>query len=443
MEFLFKLIEIGATLIENTVIISSVLAVSGRRYSSKKHILLLLLSAALMSSVTTLMNTWQAFSFLTPVFGMVMVLIISRLLSRGSLLVRATACVAAFFVIQSIDYMLFIGMGLLHGNPDETFSTFMTSGAPRTLYLLLDKGADVLLFFVLRKRLHRLSHLRRPLLGLLLGAAALSYGAMQYLFGTVIYGDYEALHAASIVSFLFFLCFLAAVIFSLLSVANMEKQRSVNEILQRTNEMMEQNYQRMHGDIRENAKLLHDFHHHSGAIREMAGQGKTAEIISYVDAMLSTAYEEMKLCHSGCDIIDAVINCKAAEARSRHISFHYKVNFSEQAQLASVDICAVLANQIENAFEACEKISEEHKRVVKVEIRQRDGFALFKVTNSTKENPFQENHRLSSTKTDASRMHGLGLKNIRDIAERYSGSMQTEYENGMFISTVLLCFTPI
>lgn len=158
--------------------------------------------------------------------------------------------------------------------------------------------------------------------------------------------------------------------------------------------------------------------------------------------MLSTSYEAIEFCNCGCDIINAVINCKALEARSSHIEFQYHVDFHEPTNLKPVDICAVLANQIENALEACEKIEDPDKRIVRVEIRQRNGFALFKVMNTVRENPFRYEDKLLTTKTDTSRMHGLGLKNISDIARKYSGSMQTKYQDGMFISTVLLCFSP-
>ena len=134
--------------------------------------------------------------------------------------------------------------------------------------------------------------------------------------------------------------------------------------------------------------------------------------------MLSTSYEAIEFCNCGCDIINAVINCKALEARSSHIEFQYHVDFHEPTNLKPVDICAVLANQIENALEACEKIEDPDKRIVRVEIRQRNGFALFKVMNTVRENPFRYEDKLLTTKTDTSRMHGLGLKNISDIARK-------------------------
>lgn len=241
MEIFYKLIEVTVTLIEDAIIISSVVAISGRRYAIKKHILCVLAAVAAMSLAVSGLNRIEMFSFITPILGMLIVLLISRFLSSGALLLRATACVTVYFVIQSIDYILFIGMGLLHGTPNEMFSTFMSPGPLRSIYLLLNKAADIIVFISLHKELHKLSSLRNSLQGLLFGASLLSYCSMQYLFSIVLYGDYVSLQIASIISFFFLLCFMSVVIFALLSVTKLEKRRSDNEILQRTNEMMEQN----------------------------------------------------------------------------------------------------------------------------------------------------------------------------------------------------------
>ena len=49
MEIFYKLIEVAVTLIEDTIIISSVVAISGRRYAIKKHVLGVWVSVVAMS----------------------------------------------------------------------------------------------------------------------------------------------------------------------------------------------------------------------------------------------------------------------------------------------------------------------------------------------------------------------------------------------------------
>ena len=153
--------------------------------------------------------------------------------------------------------------------------------------------------------------------------------------------------------------------------------------------------------------------------------------------MLETSYQELKLCRSGCDIVDAVINYQHMQALEKGIDFKYHVKAGDLDSFGPVDICAILSNQIENAIEACIKIEEKDKRFVSIEIRQHENFVLFQVANSVQEDPFLHNS-LATTKSEGTFLHGLGLKNIRDAAKKYSGSLQNRCENGVFTSTVLL-----
>lgn len=84
MEIFYKLIEVTVTLIEDAIIISSVVAISGRRYAIKKHILCVLAAVAAMSLVVSGLNRIEMFSFITPILGMLIVLLISRFLSSGA-----------------------------------------------------------------------------------------------------------------------------------------------------------------------------------------------------------------------------------------------------------------------------------------------------------------------------------------------------------------------
>ena len=47
-------------------------------------------------------------------------------------------------------------------------------------------------------------------------------------------------------------------------------------------------------------------------------------------------------------------------------------------------------------------------------------------------------HRLVSKKKNTNGIHGLGIKNIQDVAGRYEGSVEMTYHSGRFISIVML-----
>ncbi len=67
----------------------------------------------------------------------------------------------------------------------------------------------------------------------------------------------------------------------------------------------------------------------------------------------------------------------------------------------------------------------------------------FTVTNSALKNPFDKHGKLISSKESGETSHGFGVRNIQETANKYNGQLKTQYENGVFTSTVLLCLPRI
>ena len=131
---------------------------------------------------------------------------------------------------------------------------------------------------------------------------------------------------------------------------------------------------------------------------------------------------------------------KVAEAKEKNITFSYNISLSDTLKIDSVDICAILANQLDNAIEACEKADADHRKI-DVFIAQKESFVLFRVINTAKENPFDKNNNLPTSKNNNSGLHGFGIRIIRETAEKYNGISENSYDNGIFTSSAMLSNT--
>ena len=159
---------------------------------------------------------------------------------------------------------------------------------------------------------------------------------------------------------------------------------------------MEKNYRDLSAHQRTLAKRLHDFTNHMKTLEALSKESPAAQ--AYIAELLSTTYRNVKRCRSGNDVIDAIINCKAEEAEAQGIPFTYSVRLTEPLRISSVDLCAVLANQLDNALEASLKLPQESGRFVKVIVEQRNNFLSFRVENRVAQNPFDAHGHLVSTK---------------------------------------------
>ena len=441
---IYQIADWAATFIECLILLLSVIQITGKKWGNHNFYIPVYAVALVNTLLVAFINSIKTFSFITPLISIAYLLCVSWFFTKGTLILRAASCIMTLFVILAIGYIWMILACLLHGGDFEnTFLIFMTPGPLRFLYLALDKASDIVLYLTFRKHFYRLSTLKnRWLVSLLIGSAFV-YGVTQYLMNAILSHDVYTMRQASIVSFLVLLLFFLVFSLLLLTISARDQERAQRLVLQQTDRLMEKNYQTLHQDLQENAKRIHDFHHHLQAILGLAEQAGNQKTKEYIHSLLDISYRDVRMCSCGNDIIDAVINCSAAEAARSQIDFQYNVELSSSlSQISPIDLCAVLGNQVENALDACKKIPDSQRRFIQVSIRQNKSFVVIQVINSAYRNPFTADGRLVTNKEDPE-FHGLGLKSIQDTVDKYNGYLTNSYEDHTFHSEALLCFSTI
>ena len=444
MQTLYFLAEIAATMIESTVALAAVTTICKPRYQGWKYIWTLLLLSCCTTAIVTLFNMWAIFSFITPIVAMAFVtLLCSKVTSLGPLLSRCSFCLSSYLVIMVLDYIIFVLYGLAMHAPGTVFEMILEPGGLRVAYIFTAKLCDVLVYLALRSSFRKIESLTGRLQIAFFALSLISYVSMQFLFSTILSSDLTVMQIAVVFSWVFLICFVVAALALFSSLAKSERTKQAQFLLESENEMMTENYQQLHAAQQENARQLHDFKHHLMTIQSLESEKKEKELSEYIDSLLKETYRPTVICHSGNDIIDAIICHKAAQALENNIDFKFTANFHIATNMSPIDICGILANQIDNAFNACMLIPNTAARQIVVNVSQRDRFAFFRVENTTINDPFQDNPDLQSTKSDVASAHGLGLLSIKTLVEKYNGSLHQEYTNGRFISVAAVCFDPL
>ena len=259
----------------------------------------------------------------------------------------------------------------------------------------------------------------------------------MYSFAGIIISDYVAMmQMTSFFSILFIVVSLIATVFAVTVKTGYEKEKREAELMATTNSIMEKNFHQLEASHSTIRQQVHDFKNHLLTLRGMLEKDEKAKL--YIDELLQASYDQAQYSLCGNAVIDSIINCKIVQAKRHNIEFFHRVVLSSELYISSVDICAVLANQIDNAIEACMKLSDNDEKKIKVEIWQKESFVFFKVINTCRENPFNSNNELVSTKNDPSGLHGYGIKNITKTTESYGGTMKSHYADGEFISVAML-----
>ena len=368
------------------------------------------------------------------------------LTAAGTTLSMLLTTMFAYLCIHGADYVLIALMSLLSGQRDgylRTFHTILEPGPNRLLFLTLSKAADFSLYLGLRKQMQAVAWLQSRYCVLALGLGAAAYVVMTVLLTLVRAESYAVLQSAVLLAWILLVICVIFVICIFVVMADYQRQKQRNAYLRTTNELMVENYRKLSKTQQTIRQQVHDFNHHLRVLKEFADSQSMEDVRSYLQTLLEAPSQSLALCASGNEVIDAVINCRAADARSNGIEFQYDAQYDPSFQVDPVDLCAILSNQLDNAFEACQQIPQGERRAVRVRVWPQNGNMLFlQVANTVRENPFLKNPELRSAKKDPYQLHGLGLQNIKSTAERYGGDLKSTFQKGEFLSTVFLFCGP-
>ena len=233
---------------------------------------------------------------------------------------------------------------------------------------------------------------------------------------------------------------LFAVLFYRLS-RQREMELEIAKLKQEKAEILERDYQALRRTYSDNAKLYHDLHNHIEAIYQCLTQDDIPEAVRYCEDLRAPIQEISQTVRTDDKAIDYLINSKIALAEQNKIRTKVNIEYPHNTNIRNTDLTAILGNLLDNALEASEK-APDPLRFLSLTIRRINDMLIIKVENGCSDAPTQENGHLLTSKADKT-FHGWGLKSVESAADRYEGTVNTEYKDGIFKSVVTLSFQPL
>lgn len=239
---------------------------------------------------------------------------------------------------------------------------------------------------------------------------------------------------------IFSMLILLAVLFFYLT-RQYEMEKKIAQLEQEKNELLMRDYRLLKNTYATNAKLFHDFHNHIEALYRYLEKDRTAEAVRYLESLRSPTNAVTQPVWVGDEAVDYLINSKIALAVSQNIRVNTNIEFPRRTNIRSVDLVAILGNLLDNSLEAVNN-EEDSLRFINLTIRRINDMLAIKVENGCNAAPAAADGELQTSKTDKT-LHGWGLQSVRTAAERYDGTIETEYSNHTFCAVVILSFEAV
>ncbi len=223
------------------------------------------------------------------------------------------------------------------------------------------------------------------------------------------------------------------IIFVLIIV--LEGKKNEEEILRLCDANMNQRYEetrQMHLDMQ---IIRHDWKNHLLAINALVQEENFEELKQYMSEISETIEKSEDYIFSGNSMTDAILNQKIELAKSKNICIDLKCDLLDKLKLSDKDICMMLANLLDNAIEAAEKV-EENRRI-EIRIAKNKSMFLLKVANSTRKKQGIIQSYFATDKKDK-KLHGFGLLSVERIVKQYEGNMEIVYDDTWFETNIII-----
>lgn len=211
-----------------------------------------------------------------------------------------------------------------------------------------------------------------------------------------------------------------------------EVDEARNQLALQTNQ-----YHRITERIEQTRKARHDLRHHMAALSALAKDGNLEAVQKYLAEYSKTLSNDLEqpICRNYA--VDVIVRHYLNRARSDRIDTSVRLNLPEHMNIDDMDICIVFGNCIENAIEACAALPE-HKRFIRINSLLSGNSLVITIENSYDTVSYNKDGELVTTKQGG----GIGLSNVRTIAEKYNGHASFQPQDDCFASVVVLSLTP-
>ena len=244
---------------------------------------------------------------------------------------------------------------------------------------------------------------------------------------------------AEIVTLSFLLLSAGTILFlmyALFSVTEKVESQQQLELVQLQNKVLQQSLTETQNAYAHWQKQIHDYKNTIVCLSSMMEGSNHASVRAYLNQELEQINRTDHIIHCGNTMLDAILSLKCIEAERRNIFFSVQGGIEDKLQIPEIEVGRVLGNLLDNAIAECERVVKAGKdAVIQFKLVYEDGKVILSIKN-----PVLAKVQIADNKVqvNAKSGHGIGLKNVEAVAEKYDGSIAFDCNEKEFWAVVIL-----
>lgn len=224
---------------------------------------------------------------------------------------------------------------------------------------------------------------------------------------------------------------LIIMIFSLLiNVASKNYYTALNSLLEKQVEAQIAHYEKLEELNRDIRQLRHDYINHLTSVSTLIEHKNYPDALQYIERLTESTHCNETIFSTGNHLADAILTGKSSECKEfADIEFNGIIT----DRINNIDMCAILANALDNAIEACRKCSGRSK--ISIAAQNKQGYWVMTMRNPT---IGEDSEGLMKTSKEDTQNHGFGLLSIEQAVKRYDGNIKVGIKDGIFEISIVV-----
>ncbi|MDO4634247.1 MAG: ATP-binding protein, partial [Eubacteriales bacterium] len=194
-------------------------------------------------------------------------------------------------------------------------------------------------------------------------------------------------------------------------------------------------YKNLSRRIDETRKARHDIRHHFLVLDTLAKEEDLPGIRNYLSQFAEKQASSSVLVYCEHFATNALLSYYSEQAEEEGIKFSAKCNIPSEIGISNKDLTIILSNLLENAMNACRKVTDA-ERMIQMTGRYEDAGLTLRIKNTSLAAPkVDKNGRYISTSHSG---YGVGVESVQAIVKKYNGAMKMDFDGEVVSVSIML-----
>lgn len=417
-----NIIEIANVAVEILLIFLYLSLLSKRKIDKLPLVFSYLIATAFLSAVVLLSDN----IFLNLVLTTVLISLISFLCFDDTIKHRIF-WIAIYLLIISVSEPIVIGILCIAnmGTPED----FLQSGLGRYLGMI---GTD-LIYLWLIGMMHRIINKRIRDLPIKYWILIITIPIISIFLLQTMLDSFTVKDSLNYISLSISLIGIIFINISMFNFFESYEDKIKLKYLETLKQQEQENYKLLALSHKQVKELKHDIENQFSVLNGLMKSGDNAAAMQYLDKLNSYVRTANRICYTGNNAVDSIVNIKGSLAQTYGIEFICKVNIITNIKADELELCRIIGNALDNAIEGCQRAGVSHKHIWISLMEERE--KLFIVITNTSDKV--DTSVLTSTKKEQG-LHGIGINSIKSSVDRLGGLVSFDYDDGIFKLNIMV-----